>query len=122
MTQAQAEIPPHRYTAELAREIEARWREHWEQRGTIDAGYYRWTQWIFLQIFNSWYDQDARRARPVSELIDEFASGRRPVPGRRSWDELTPVERRKIVDGYRLAYISEAPVNWCPGLGTVLAN
>ena len=89
---------------------------------TTDVGYYRWTQWIFLQIFNSWYDPQARRARPVTELADEFAAGRREVPGGRDWAALTPVEQRKIIDGYRLAYISEAPVNWCPGLGTVLAN
>src|SRR5690348_10008564 len=89
---------------------------------TTDVGYYRWTQWIFLQIFNSWYDPDARRARPIAELIADFEAGRRPVPGGASWDALDPVERRRIVDDHRLAYISEAPVNWCPGLGTVLAN
>jgi leucyl-tRNA synthetase len=88
---------------------------------TTDVEYYRWTQWIFLQIFNSWYDAEARRARPITELVEEFASGRRPVPGA-SWGALDPVERRRIIDDHRLAYVSEAPVNWCPGLGTVLAN
>ena len=89
---------------------------------TTDVEFYRWTQWIFLQVFNSWYDTDAERARPIAELIAEFEAGTRiAVPGR-AWNELTPTEQRVAIDGYRLAYLSEAPVNWCPGLGTVLAN
>ncbi|WP_213455140.1 leucine--tRNA ligase [Rhizomonospora bruguierae] len=89
---------------------------------TIDVEYYRWTQWIFLQIFNAWYDPRVRRARPIGELIAAFDSGMRRTPDGRPWAELSPVERRRIVDDQRLAYVSEAPVNWCPGLGTVLAN
>ncbi|WP_304412186.1 leucine--tRNA ligase [Micromonospora sp. ATCC 39149] len=89
---------------------------------TIDTDFYRWTQWIFLQVFNSWYDADARRARPVAELIAEFAGGTRPTPDGRPWAELSVAEQRAIVDDHRLAYVSQAPVNWCPGLGTVLAN
>ena len=89
---------------------------------TTDPEYYRWTQWIFLQIFNSWFDPARRKARPIDELIAEFENGSRPTPDGRPWADLSPVERREVVDGYRLAYISEAPVNWCPGLGTVLAN
>jgi leucyl-tRNA synthetase len=88
---------------------------------TTDPGYYRWTQWIFLQIFNSWFDPRIRKARPIDALIAEFESGDRATPGR-PWAEMTPVERRRLIDDHRLAYVSEAPVNWCPGLGTVLAN
>ncbi|MGE3621088.1 MAG: leucine--tRNA ligase [Acidimicrobiia bacterium] len=94
---------------------------------TTDVGFYRWTQWIFLQIFGSWYDAAEDRARPVDELVRLLDAGERePVPGTnpfgRPWAELDERERRQVVDGHRLAYLSEAPVNWCPGLGTVLAN
>ncbi|MFF7485446.1 leucine--tRNA ligase [Streptomyces luteogriseus] len=90
---------------------------------TIDPDYYKWTQWIFLQIFNSWYDHDARRARPIAELVAAFESGERPVPGHtRAWSELNAAEKADVLGEFRLAYASDAPVNWCPGLGTVLAN
>ncbi|HEX6340378.1 leucine--tRNA ligase [Umezawaea sp.] len=97
---------------------------HDERRriSTIDVEYYKWTQWIFLQIFNSWYDADAGRARPIAELEARFADGTRPTPDGRPWAGLTSAEQRKVLNEYRLAYLSEAPVNWCPGLGTVLAN
>ncbi len=89
---------------------------------TIDVEFYRWTQWIFLQIFNAWFDEAANKARHIDELVEEFASGKRPTPSGRPWEELPAQERRQIIDSHRLAYLSEAPVNWCPGLGTVLAN
>ncbi|MDH3724268.1 MAG: leucine--tRNA ligase [Thermoleophilia bacterium] len=89
---------------------------------TTDVGYYRWTQWIFLQIYNSWYDRDLARARPIAELVAEFASGARALEDGRSWGDLDEGERHAVLNGYRLAYLDEAPVNWCPALGTVLAN
>ncbi|NQV96743.1 MAG: leucine--tRNA ligase [Acidimicrobiaceae bacterium] len=100
---------------------------------TTDENYYRWTQWIFLQIFNSWYDETQKRARPISELENELASGKRALPKTESnsesktesntdWKSLSNLARRKIIDDHRLVYLADAPVNWCPGLGTILAN
>ncbi|GAA3708473.1 leucine--tRNA ligase [Gordonia hankookensis] len=97
---------------------------HDERRrvATTDVEFYRWTQWIFLQIYNAWYDTDQRKARRIAELIDEFDSGEREVGDGRQWSSLTPAERNGVIDSYRLVYESDSLVNWCPGLGTVLAN
>jgi leucyl-tRNA synthetase len=89
---------------------------------TTDVGFYRWTQWIFLQLFNSYYDEPQRRARPIDDLVAEFASGTRSTADGRAWADLSSTEQQTVLAGHRLAYISEAPVNWCPGLGTVLSN
>ena len=75
---------------------------------TTDPKYYKWTQWIFLQIYNSWFDPESQKARPISEL---------KVP-----DGLTAKERYEFMANHRLAYLTEMPVNWCADLGTVLAN
>lgn len=120
--------------------------------GTIDEDYYKWTQWIFLQIYDSWFDEEAPspsglsqgRARPIAELIRALESGAirvgpsgeivreglsgfaAPLEGGmnlgRSWHQLTQPERRLFIDNQRLAYLGEQTVNWCPKLGTVLAN
>ncbi|WP_442972734.1 leucine--tRNA ligase [Rhodococcus sp. G-MC3] len=89
---------------------------------TTDVDFYHWTQWIFLQIFNSWYDVDQSKARPISELESSFADGSRALDDGRDWAALTASERAGVLDGFRLVYESNSMVNWCPGLGTVLAN
>ena len=86
----------------------------WQREvNTTDPGYFKWTQWIFLQLYNSYFDTEKNRARPVSELIEK----RKAECPKESEDG-----RRAFVDSHRLAYVSDAPVNWCPELGTVLAN
>jgi leucyl-tRNA synthetase len=117
----------------MARQLRRLGLGHDDRRAirTIDPDYYRWTQWIFLQIFNAWYDPDAERedggrgrARHVDELVEQYRSGARPLPADdgRDWDDLSHTERAEIVDSHRLVQSVEATVNWCPGLGTVLAN
>src|SRR5918995_2262745 len=108
----------------MKRQLRALGLGHDPRRGvaTTDVPYYRWTQWVFLQMFNAWYDDDRDQARPIDDLIADLESGTRPIPDGRPWADLDPVERRKVVDSYRLAYLDEVAVNWCPALGTVLAN
>jgi len=89
---------------------------------TIDPDFVRWTQWIFLQIFESWFDEDQGRARPIAELRAEYESGQRVAPDGAAWADLGPLEQTLLIDTKRLAYVDSSPVNWCPGLGTVLAN
>src|SRR6201993_361091 len=80
---------------------------------TTDPSYFRWTQWIFLQLYNSWFDPVQKKAKPIAELEAERKAAH---------PEETPEDRREYLDQHRLAYVAEAPVNWCPQLGTVLAN
>ena len=89
---------------------------------TTDVDFYKWTQWIFLQIYNAWFDTAAGKARPIAELVAEFDSGARQLDDGRVWATLSVGERADVIDGLRLVYQSDSMVNWCPGLGTVLAN
>ncbi len=101
----------------------------WEREvDTTDPGYYKWTQWIFLQIYNAWYDRREDRARPIQTLIDALAQeGSAPLPEEppftaAEWKSKSRKEQHDLLARYRLAYLAEIPVNWCEGLGTVLAN
>ncbi|WP_430334881.1 leucine--tRNA ligase [Rhodococcus sp. ACT016] len=110
--------------ANMQRQLRRLGLGHDERRSvaTTDVDFYHWTQWIFLQIYNAWYDTAQGKARRISELEAEFASGERTLDDGRDWASLDGVERSKVLDSYRLVYHSDSMVNWCPGLGTVLAN
>ena len=89
---------------------------------TTDEAFYKWTQWIFLQVHGAWYDTAQGRARRIEELVAECESGTHHISDGRTWSTMSPQERHDYIDSHRLAYLTDAPVNWCPGLGTILAN
>ena len=83
---------------------------------TCDPKFYKWTQWAFLKMFNSYYDTTLQKARPISELIAKWEEN---DP---TWKTLSEKEQQERLMNYRIAYLSDTKVNWCPALGTVLAN
>ena len=99
---------------------------------TCDPKFYKWTQWAFMQMFNSYYDLDLKKAQPIDKLIEHFAAkgteGVHAACGKElhftaeEWNDLSEKEQREILMNYRIAYQGETMVNWCPELGTVLAN
>lgn len=97
---------------------------------TSDPNYYKWTQWIFIQTFNSWYDIKKNKARPIIELIKKFEKEGNLYLNKtfentftpQEWNQYSLYKKEKILQNYRLAFKSQAIVNWCPDLGTVLAN
>lgn len=104
----------------------------WEREvNTTDPAYYKWTQWIFLKVYDSWYDRRINKARPIADLVDELqragcqhlqCAHTGPHISAAQWSAMSAKEQHDLLATHRLAYVTEMPVNWCAGLGTVLAN
>ncbi len=118
-------IQTGKHPAETTEKNIARYRQQMDRIGfsydwsrevrTCDPSYYKWTQWAFLEMFNHWYNPETDKAEPIDTLIDRFkAEGR--------WEGLSEKEQSDLLMQYRIAYLGETAVNWCPKLGTVLAN
>ncbi len=122
-------IQTGRHPAKTTADNIARYREQMDKLGfcydwsreveTCDPSYYKWTQWAFVKMFESWYDPELDQARPISELVAKLERGE--IPGI-DWAAMNPWQQSDYLMQFRLAYRADTMVNWCEALGTVLAN